>query len=352
MMKRLLTKYFGVFLALFAFILFQAFSFFPNFGEAVYRQGIYRAIRNIWSGINSHFFLSADLVFLFVFLVMMLNPFFSRTLFHRPKQNRIINTLGVFIAYFYFIWGFNYACPSFMQHLHIDMESQQIESINIEAQIDRCNKLRQFVNTDQHYGSEPLTETEVAQLSQLVSSVLKQHQFFHYGEASVRQLSSSAWLRKLGIAGIYMPFTGAGNVDLTYLRHQRLFTTAHELAHAYGITDEGEANLIAYIALMQSNNREYQFSATFTLFRYLRYESASDDIVLPQWMIDDLQILKENSTLYPPLFGELSERINDLYLKTNGLEDGVDSYQSFPMKLAYYQDYLKSVNKHKKNSTK
>src|SRR5690606_40629206 len=59
----------------------------------------------------------------------------------------------------------------------------------------------------------------------------------------VQNIKPSGTLRRMSIAGIYNPFTGEANLDNAMPSLPQIFTTAHEIAHGYGITSEGEANL-------------------------------------------------------------------------------------------------------------
>ncbi|NNE55195.1 MAG: DUF3810 family protein, partial [Flavobacteriales bacterium] len=42
-----------------------------------------------------------------------------------------------------------------------------------------------------------------------------------------------------------------------------------------------------------------------------------------------LDEINENIRLYPPLFPKFSQAVNDLYLKSNGIEDGIQSYDRY-----------------------
>jgi len=59
-------------------------------------------------------------------------------------------------------------------------------------------------------------------------------------------------MRKVGVAGIYMPFTGESYCDGTFPEVVKVFIKAHEMSHGYGVADEGEADYFAYKALSEN----------------------------------------------------------------------------------------------------
>jgi hypothetical protein len=347
MLKRI-KKHFGLFLVLCCILVFQVFKAFPEWGESYYRRGIYKSIRSFWTFLDRSAPIDADLCFLLFFGVMFFFPIRRLGLFHHGKRPFAVLRLGTLIASFYIIWGFNYACPSFFEHLKIEVSDAPVQ-IDTQNYLDQCEVLHKSIEPTFHYASEDLPQEEIDDLSELLVETLDQFHFFNHGKANVRQLSESGILRRLGIAGIFMPFSGAGNIDRSYTRHQKLFTCTHELAHAYGITDEGEANLLAYLALMNSPSEEHRFSAAFTHLRYLLSTGDLQEEELPLWAKDELEILRANAAMYPPFFQEISQEMNNLYLKANGLDEGVSSYLSFPQKLVYIEHFSVSGKSHNKN---
>jgi|GEM_PF-4648597 len=69
--------------------------------------------------------------------------------------------------------------------------------------------------------------------------------------AVVKPARYPEWMRRLGAAGLFSPWTGEalvdGGADPAYLP----FTCVHELQHLSGVADEGAANLAAYRACLE-----------------------------------------------------------------------------------------------------
>ena len=74
-------------------------------------------------------------------------------------------------------------------------------------------------------------------------------------------------MRRLGLAGIYIPITGAAVVDVTRPAPGLTFTAAHELAHMRGIAHEAAANIAAYEACVRHGGAA-AYSARLWALRY------------------------------------------------------------------------------------
>lgn len=162
----------------------------------------------------------------------------------------------------------------------------------------------------------------------------------------VKPVYFSTVMSDLGISGIYSFFTGEANVNVEYPDYCLPFTAAHELAHQRGICRENEANFVAFLVCISSDDEYIRYSGYLNMYEYLAsalYKSDRElyyDAVkkLPTMAISDI---KAANAVYEkhkdsPL-GKINDRLNDAYLKANGTE-GVVSY-GYVVRLAvgYYQ---------------
>ena len=67
-------------------------------------------------------------------------------------------------------------------------------------------------------------------------------------DAVVKPARYPEWMRALGIAGMFSPWTGEAIVDPDVDPANLPFTCVHELMHLRGIADEGTANVAAFVA--------------------------------------------------------------------------------------------------------
>ena len=155
--------------------------------------------------------------------------------------------------------------------------------------------------------------------------------YFAFYSVRPKQVALSVGMAALGITGIYFPFYAEANVSTLVAPYDVGCTLAHELAHAHGVAQEGEANVAAYALCLRSEDPYLRYSglmrAASAMLNSLDdasfetlYASVSP-AVIAEW--------RNASALYARYDGwlnALSSWINDLFLKANGVPGGVRSY--------------------------
>ena len=67
------------------------------------------------------------------------------------------------------------------------------------------------------------------------------------------------------ITGVYTFFTGESNLNVNMPDYTLPFTAAHEFAHQRGVAREDEANFIAYIACINSDDPYIKYSGALSM---------------------------------------------------------------------------------------
>ena len=127
------------------------------------------------------------------------------------------------------------------------------------------------------------------------------------------------------------------------------FTLCHELSHLRGFMQEQEANFIAFLACTESDRIEFQYSGYLSGWVYCMntlyeasYESWQE--VRAQLCAEAEPDLKANNAFWASYDGKVAEvanQVNDTYLKINGQEDGVQSYDRMvDLIVAYFYERL------------
>lgn len=250
-----------------------------------------------------------------------------------------LNSAGVLICNFYILWGLNYKAMDTAELLGLHPESTDLSSVDLSTVVSSMDSMALIeLNT--------LSQKEINKLGQkAVRSKLQALGLNHSGSPSVRYVSGNI-LRRVGIFGLYLPYSFEAYTDASLRNSPKLFTTAHELCHAYGIGPESEANFIALISLIESESPALRSSARITLVRSLLHrqkEKSQEDFdrafsTLPNWLARELIAQDKDNEKYRNPLWEMSEWSNDLYLKLNGQDEGTDSYSSY---LSLYASYLK-----------
>ena len=87
--------------------------------------------------------------------------------------------------------------------------------------------------------------------------------------ASVKQVALSELMTYTHISGVYSFFTGEANINVNYPDFVLPYTAAHEMAHQRGIAREKEANFVAYLVCMESDDDYIRYSAYLNMYEYI-----------------------------------------------------------------------------------
>lgn len=160
-----------------------------------------------------------------------------------------------------------------------------------------------------------------------------------------KPLAFSAFLSVQNLTGIYSPFTVEANYNQDMTPYNIPFTACHELSHLRGFMQEEEANFIAWLACKDAPEAELQYSGNMLAWIHcmnVLYEedrAAWSEIreILSEEADVDLRANSEFWDKWDGAVAEVSEQINDNYLKANGQKDGVQSYgRMADLVVAYY----------------
>ena len=141
-------------------------------------------------------------------------------------------------------------------------------------------------------------------------------------------------LSALRFTGFYFPFTGEANVNTDSPSAFLPATVCHEMAHQRGITAEEECNFIGILAATRSDSAAYRYSGWLTGFGYLSNALYSADrdawqIIrdsLPETVVADLRADNAYWSQFRGTVSQLSDKVYDGFLKSNGDADGAKSY--------------------------
>lgn len=311
-----------------ALVLALVLRFFPELTDEVYRNVLFAGIR--WL-IDSTFgwlpFAVFWLVFAAVFL-FLLRGWMRRTLFiYRPWYRGIANAIGWLLMAFYMLWGFNYSAPGFVDKagITVDEPVEGFQQVLFERALSEATAARAAADTSGFFLSGD-RGTLLQVIHTEVRSVLHDAGFATPGNPTMRLVPGGV-MRRLGVSGIYFPFSGECHTDASYLPLRRYAIAAHEYAHAYGVTDEGECNLIGFLALARSRNATLRYSAWLDVLLSLRF--GMDE--LPASIQHDIERLRADALNYTPFVPGMAEFTNNLYLKANGVDEGINSYARTPV---------------------
>ncbi len=136
------------------------------------------------------------------------------------------------------------------------------------------------------------------------------------------------------LTGIYSPFTVEANYNSGIVDYNIPFTMCHELSHLRGFMQEEEANFIAFLASIGSDDMHFQYSGYLMGWKYcmnVLYKADYDawEEVRAQLsgnVEPDLTANRDFWDQYDGRIAEAANKVNDTYLKANDQSEGVESY--------------------------
>ena len=172
-------------------------------------------------------------------------------------------------------------------------------------------------------------------LNQAYKDISKKYDFIQDMSSSVKSIILSEPMTYTHISGVYTFFTGEANVNINYPNYVIPYTMAHEMAHQRGIAMENEANFIAFLVCINSDDPYIQYSAYFNMLEYFLNPlySANKDRYKELINTVPVEIIKE-ILAYNKFFekyrdnvaSDISDKVNNSYLQSQGQESGVKSY--------------------------
>jgi hypothetical protein len=265
------------------------------------------------------------------------------------QSTRAIGGVAAMVTIFYAAWGFNYGQVSLQERLGFKMTGTNKD--DIEREFYRATNVLKYeaeslpdrMTRDEALASLPIDDSD---LRPDVEEALNKLSIPHKGRVRVRQLWPDGFLLRWSTAGIYIPQTGEGHIDKGLLSVQKPFTIAHEMAHGYGVTDEGACNFIAWLACSESRDQWVRFGGALTYWRYAAAEMPYDSVAqvihtFPPVVTRAIALVKANDKKYPDLLPHIRDAIYSSYLKGHGVHGGLRSYNEVVMMV---DQYLKSGN--------
>ncbi len=137
------------------------------------------------------------------------------------------------------------------------------------------------------------------------------------------------------ISGMYTFYTGEANLNIHFPDFNLPYTAAHELSHQRGILPENEANFMAFLVCIESEDPYIRYSAYLNIYQYLNnalYSADYDQFAAVYRKLDNRVIgeLRAYSTFFnryrDSVAADVSDKLNDTYLKAQGQTAGTKSY--------------------------
>lgn len=269
--------------------------------------------------------------------------------------------LSVLFVLYIFNCGINYRRDSFSREAGLSSVS---EDLNEETLTSLCEYLVTNINACQEellknegYSTEysGIRLSNGATLGESFSSAPPSFSYLYNtgkaGQAAMEKIGTkynrlsghypfpkpliNSWILSIQqVTGVYSPFTIEANYNRDIPYYDIPFTVCHELSHLRGYMQEEEANFIAVLATIGSDDTYFNYSGFVSAWVYAGNALAKANPEkfaelynkLNSYTRQDMRYNNEFWDRYETEIAETHEKLNDAYLKFNGQTSGVLSY--------------------------
>ena len=255
-----------------------------------------------------------------------------------------------------FVWNFapGYFGSTLDQKLEIERSKVSAEELYKTSMIlsDELNELEDEIVFLQSGASVmPYSYKEMNdKLLAAYERFAENHQFITTFSSHVKPVMLSDPMSYTHITGVYTFFTGEANLNVNFPDYTLPYTAAHELAHQRGIAREDEANFVAFLVCMESDDVYIRYSALLNLYEYVVSALYSADANLYFKSYGTLpKSMREERVAYSLFFdkyrdnvvADVSQATNDAYLQSQGNKEGTKSYgMVVDLAVAYYRPQI------------
>lgn len=236
-------------------------------------------------------------------------------------------------------FGLNYYRKPIEENLNVERVAPNAKEIisTCNILINEIEKLLPEIDFKENGASKnPHSFSETDKLVNYGYTALrKNYNFFSDINVKSKKILLSKIMTYTHISGMYMPFTSEANINTNYPDYVVAYTIAHEKAHQRGIAGEDEANFMAFLSCMSSCDPYLEYSALMSMLDYYLsalYKTSEQDYVR---VIEscDKKIIGEMYSYYnffekysDSKASQIASDVNDVYLKAQGQNSGVQSY--------------------------
>jgi hypothetical protein len=321
-----------------------------TFVESVYSERIYPVIAATSSYLSRYFPFSLwDIFWILIILAMLIA--LVLVIIKKIKFGwyilRILQLVALLYSCFYISWGYNYFRPNIEKRLK--WEKPPAEEKLFRSVLDTL-----IAETNKNYTSS--TSADYPEFDKLIEESYLRNApeldiAYPNGTRRPKTMIFSSFFSKVGVSGYFGPFFNEIHLNSYNLPMDYPFVLAHEKAHQFGFTSESEANLVAFVICIKSEDKRVRYSGFQSLLLYLlkdasRMKDYKDFISkIDTVVIKDFHMRQkyyqglENKNL-----SRVQTKANDIYLKANKVDKGVKNYNQVVSLVTcwYYNSVMKN----------
>lgn len=345
--------------AVLAMLMYLLLPHFPRFTEYVFARGIFKAVAFPLEWLMSFipFSVTEAIAVLSIPALITLLIIWIIRIIRKPNRLRTLEKgcrftawcLSLALLLFMINDGANFSRIPIGELLQLPNGTYTAEDLYMLTcdLADKSSAAREELSEDEN-GCVVLsvTQSELLSLSDnCYDSLSQSYPFLQTAVWRVKPVQLSHLWSYTGTTGVYCPWLAEANVNTDVPPCELGHTAAHEIAHTMGFAKENECNFLAWLACSASGQADYEYSGHLQAYIYCANALYKADKELWKQAISHcsngmLRDLKQRNAYWDSFKGEVmesSQNFNDSFIKANGVQSGVLSYnQMVELMLRYY----------------
>ena len=324
-----------------------AMFLFPKFPDVFFP--FYRDLSKAWIGLLSRLYsfvkialwdigalvLAAMAIVSIIIVIAKKRSFFN-------WLSHVLVVVSILLSIAILGWMLNHYAPKLSEELSLNVKEYSYEELyeSTEYYYDMASLYSSLIPRDENGHALKQDFYEMAKLAGSSYEKLEDtYPIFRGSDVPVKKLSViGEYLMYNGIVGMFMPITGEAGVPGSVPIVPLAFTMAHEAGHRLGLAAEEEANFAAFLACANSEDVRFLYSGYYNAFSYCfsaLYKADQEEALELYRSKEEIgyQLIKldrsdtyEAYQKYDSPLQEVSDKVNDTYLKTFSQKEGIRSY--------------------------
>ena len=219
--------------------------------------------------------------------------------------------------------------------------------------VEQCNTLADQIDRDKQ-GTAVYSGDLIAESVHAMEAMGQQYDRLSGYYVTPKYLKCSSFFSQQHIMGYYFPFSMEANINSVMHITNVAPTVCHELAHTKGFIFENDANMIGYLACIQSDDTFLQYCGYLSVLNYVNNDFcksvnkstykkhvrisdrvADDNVFLTR---EDWQAVEKKAVVKTSTVKKVSNSFLNTNLKLNGVDEGVQQYNEVVNLLLDYYD--------------
>jgi hypothetical protein len=254
-----------------------------------------------------------------------------------------------FYAGFCVLWGVYYSVSDFSRDSGIEKELVSTEQLQAVTEYFAALATEYRAELPQDSTGELVMDIDgiFSDAETLYDAVCEDYPSLKWLDVKPKAFVLSKALSYINFTGFFFPYTAEANINTDSPDCLIPSTVAHELAHQRGVASEDEANFVAVLASLKSENAVYCYSAALLAYIHLSnalYKADRDlwSEVYATLGTDVQNDIKQNNEYwakYKTKVSQASETVYTGFLQSYGDDRGLQSYgDCVDLLVAYYYD--------------